>query len=450
MSQPLKKRPQVSIARPRPVQQAPVIHASAPPSTVASSVSSRRGSIDDDDEPTQAATATATAPTQPQSQPQQQQQQRVRIKAERVRAGEEAVGAASSSSASAGAGGGARAWGQEPWRPGTRPRGLEEEEEEEEEGEEGGRRLLGGAGGAAQGGYYLTAGSGGAGRLASLGSRHLDPKANKRRIRDLLWNEMEGLPSAQSVQLQALAAKRARGEKTSMFAAAAAASSASASGGGAAASSSAADGGAGYVPQTRVEVVGKNLVVVRESMQHNIKTLRGSSALNLAEDGAEAGGDGEDYAPSSGPAGGASLSGLPLPPPPGGRVSVLRTKKKHTVSRWTPEETKSFFNALRSTGLDFTLMEAFFPNRDRKQLKAKYDVEEKLVRSLVCLFLRAPFPHARLLHPFISPHATFPPSPSHSTHALCRVRWTTQCPCTWRALKRLWWPRTLCGRRAKS
>ena len=370
-----KKRPVVGIARPRAAVAAQVaVHASLPPSTVASSVSSRRGSVDGGDDDDAAAggaargAAAASSSSSAGAGAEQSQLQRVRISAERARQLEEGyeddedegggggggAGGAGGGGAQGAAGGGAG--GEGAARP--RSQGMSQPE---------------------LGGYFLTGSSGGAGsmeRLASLGGAR-----GQKRLRDLLWNEVEGLPSTQSVQLQALAERRLKGEKPSMYAAPSSSSSSSAAAAAAAAYASSGSGGGSYVPQARVEVVGKNIVVVRESMQHNIKTLRGSSAVQLGDEGEEGGGEGEDYAaPSSGPAGGPSLAGLPIPPPPGGRVSVLRAKRPR-VARWCPEETRAFYSALRFTGLDFTLMEAYFPGRDRKQLKAKYDVEEKMVRG---------------------------------------------------------------------
>lgn len=46
---------------------------------------------------------------------------------------------------------------------------------------------------------------------------------------------------------------------------------------------------------------------------------------------------------------------------------------------WTVGETKRFFEALRQLGTDFCSMEAYFQNRNRKQLKSKYRAE--LIRN---------------------------------------------------------------------
>ena len=43
---------------------------------------------------------------------------------------------------------------------------------------------------------------------------------------------------------------------------------------------------------------------------------------------------------------------------------------------WGIEETRQFYEALRQCGTDFTLLQAFFPSRTRKQLKKKFFREE--------------------------------------------------------------------------
>lgn len=52
-------------------------------------------------------------------------------------------------------------------------------------------------------------------------------------------------------------------------------------------------------------------------------------------------------------------------------------------SAWGIEETRQFYRSLGSCGTDFTLMQAFFPNRTRKQLKTKFYREEKQHPELV-------------------------------------------------------------------
>lgn len=58
---------------------------------------------------------------------------------------------------------------------------------------------------------------------------------------------------------------------------------------------------------------------------------------------------------------------------------VNRKKPKH----WTKEETKKFYEALLQLGTDFSSMEAFFQDRNRKQLKRKYTTELKKNPNLI-------------------------------------------------------------------
>lgn len=50
---------------------------------------------------------------------------------------------------------------------------------------------------------------------------------------------------------------------------------------------------------------------------------------------------------------------------------------------WGIEETRLFYDALRQCGTEFSLMQTFFPNRTRKQLKKKFIREENLYPELV-------------------------------------------------------------------
>ena len=60
--------------------------------------------------------------------------------------------------------------------------------------------------------------------------------------------------------------------------------------------------------------------------------------------------------------------------------SFIRRRKSH---RWGLEETRSFYKALRQVGTEFSLMQSLFPGRTRKQLKAKFQREEKAHPELV-------------------------------------------------------------------
>ena len=60
--------------------------------------------------------------------------------------------------------------------------------------------------------------------------------------------------------------------------------------------------------------------------------------------------------------------------------SFVRRRKSH---RWGLEETRSFYKALRQVGTEFSLMQSLFPGRTRKQLKAKFQKEEKAHPELI-------------------------------------------------------------------
>ena len=55
--------------------------------------------------------------------------------------------------------------------------------------------------------------------------------------------------------------------------------------------------------------------------------------------------------------------------------------------RWSIEETKLFYNALRQVGSDFSTMMAFFPDRDRRQLRNKFKRESRKNPRLIKLAL---------------------------------------------------------------
>lgn len=68
------------------------------------------------------------------------------------------------------------------------------------------------------------------------------------------------------------------------------------------------------------------------------------------------------------------------------------TISKHSDLHWSTSENERFLNTLPKTGLDFTMLSTFFPNKSRKQLVAKYKRElkrdkeriEQLVQSQRC------------------------------------------------------------------
>ncbi|KAM0746376.1 hypothetical protein T439DRAFT_294088 [Meredithblackwellia eburnea MCA 4105] len=52
--------------------------------------------------------------------------------------------------------------------------------------------------------------------------------------------------------------------------------------------------------------------------------------------------------------------------------------KRTRVEKWAPEETALFFDCLSQFGTDFEMIAGLFPMRSRKQIKAKFNKEDKL------------------------------------------------------------------------
>lgn len=52
------------------------------------------------------------------------------------------------------------------------------------------------------------------------------------------------------------------------------------------------------------------------------------------------------------------------------RYSSFLDKRK--TKSWGLEETRLFYHVLRQCGLEFSMMQSFFPNRTRKEIKAKF------------------------------------------------------------------------------
>lgn len=66
--------------------------------------------------------------------------------------------------------------------------------------------------------------------------------------------------------------------------------------------------------------------------------------------------------------------------------------KKSPSERWTNEEIETFYKAIRQCGTDFSLVERFFPNRTRRQIKNRYKKEEKTNPSKIDDALRNRMP----------------------------------------------------------
>ena len=69
------------------------------------------------------------------------------------------------------------------------------------------------------------------------------------------------------------------------------------------------------------------------------------------------------------------------------RTTVCSFRKQRPRRRWTDADTKLFYRALRSCGLDFSMMTSFFPKRSRMELKRKFKREEKEHADLVKIAL---------------------------------------------------------------
>lgn len=63
---------------------------------------------------------------------------------------------------------------------------------------------------------------------------------------------------------------------------------------------------------------------------------------------------------------------------PNAYINSATYMKKEPSRRWSTRETALFYSALRQFGTDFGMMENVIPNRSRKQIKLKYNREEKM------------------------------------------------------------------------
>ncbi|KAL7421826.1 hypothetical protein Q5752_003597 [Cryptotrichosporon argae] len=72
--------------------------------------------------------------------------------------------------------------------------------------------------------------------------------------------------------------------------------------------------------------------------------------------------------------------------------------KRATTDRWTRDETEAFFDVLRETGENYTLMKAYFPGRTVKQLKGKglRENRDNPARMADAIFNRKPIDKAYL------------------------------------------------------
>lgn len=72
-------------------------------------------------------------------------------------------------------------------------------------------------------------------------------------------------------------------------------------------------------------------------------------------------------------------------------ISSTYSKRRHT-DRWTNDEMIQFYQALSTFGTDFSLIAQLFPYRSRKQIKMKFNLEEKKFPEVVEMALKRKLP----------------------------------------------------------
>lgn len=72
-------------------------------------------------------------------------------------------------------------------------------------------------------------------------------------------------------------------------------------------------------------------------------------------------------------------------------TSSTYSKRRYT-DRWTEEEVQKFYEALSTWGTDFTFIAQLFPHRTRKQVKLKFNLEERKHPEIIELALRMKLP----------------------------------------------------------
>lgn len=72
-------------------------------------------------------------------------------------------------------------------------------------------------------------------------------------------------------------------------------------------------------------------------------------------------------------------------------ISTTYGKRRYT-DRWTPDEVKQFYVALSTFGTDFLMISQLFPYRNRKQIKLKFNLEEKKYPEIIEMALKRKLP----------------------------------------------------------
>lgn len=72
-------------------------------------------------------------------------------------------------------------------------------------------------------------------------------------------------------------------------------------------------------------------------------------------------------------------------------ISTTYGKRRYT-DRWTADEVKQFYVALSTFGTDFSMIAQLFPYRNRKQVKLKFNLEEKKYPEVIEMALKRKLP----------------------------------------------------------
>ncbi|KAK6200209.1 uncharacterized protein RJT21DRAFT_121103 [Scheffersomyces amazonensis] len=72
-------------------------------------------------------------------------------------------------------------------------------------------------------------------------------------------------------------------------------------------------------------------------------------------------------------------------------TSSSYSKRRHT-DRWSSQEVNQFYEALSMFGTDFSLISQLFPHRTRRQIKSKFNLEEKKYPEIIEMALRRKLP----------------------------------------------------------
>ncbi|CAI7860136.1 unnamed protein product, partial [Closterium sp. NIES-54] len=98
------------------------------------------------------------------------------------------------------------------------------------------------------------------------------------------------------------------------------------------------------------------------------------------------------------------------------RLNYGTHMKREKSDRWSVDETTQWYQALQQFGTDFEMLQALFPKRSRRQMKAKFKREETLHPHLVThalthrctdvlVMMKAKFKREETLHPHLVTHA---------------------------------------------